>query len=255
MITDTIEPAAPPEPKRCNLLLHQGANSVSRGEVAETPTPRPTATWQPVQHLRLLQTVERALLDRGLAITGQSHGLSHDGKRYFGLLEVESYGAGVSRVVGLRNAHDMRFAAGIVAGSQVLVCDNLCFAGEIALARKHTNGILRDLPGLALSAVQKLFGYWDDHERRIERYHRVELTDPRVHDLAVRAVDTGVMANSYLPRVLQEWREPRHEEFAPRNLWSLQNAFTEVFKGRVDLLPERTMRLHQLLDREAGLSN
>lgn len=78
MITDTIEPVAPPEPKRCNLLLHQGANAVSRGEVAETPTPRPTATWQPVPHLRVLQTVERALLGRGVAITGQSHGLSHD---------------------------------------------------------------------------------------------------------------------------------------------------------------------------------
>lgn len=255
MITDTIEPvAAPPEPKRANLILHQGGNAVSRGEIASTPTPRRTATWQPVPHLSFLQTVERALLMCGLSITGQSHGLSHDGARYFGLLEVESYGGSVSRVVGLRNAHDMRFAAGLVAGSQVLVCDNLSFAGEIALARKHTSGILRDLSSLVQNAVLKLNAYWDGHERRIEAYHRHELTDPQVHDLTVRAVDTGVMANSHLPKVLQEWREPRHPDFEPRNVWSLQNAFTEVFKGRVDLLPERTMRLHQLLDQEAGLN-
>ena len=61
------------------------------------------------------------------------------------------------------------------------------------------------------------------------------------------------MANSYIPKVLGEWREPSHPEFMERNVWSLQNSFTEVFKGRVDLLPERTARLHGLLDWEVGL--
>lgn len=35
-----------------------------------------------------------------------------------------------------------------------------------------------------------------------------------------------------LPNVLQEWRKPRHEEFEARNLFSLQQAFTEAFKDR-----------------------
>jgi len=35
-----------------------------------------------------------------------------------------------------------------------------------------------------------------------------------------------------LPNVLQEWRQPRHEEFEARNLFSLQQAFTETFKDR-----------------------
>lgn len=58
------------------------------------PTPAPTETWNPVPHLRVLQTVERALLERGHKITGQGHGLTHDGARYFGLLEVDSFGGG-----------------------------------------------------------------------------------------------------------------------------------------------------------------
>jgi hypothetical protein len=49
-------------------------------------------------------------------------------------------------VVGIRNSHDKAFAAGIIAGAQVLVCDNLCFSGEILLARKHTGHIHYDLP-------------------------------------------------------------------------------------------------------------
>jgi hypothetical protein len=256
MITSTLEPVAPPEPKRCNLLLHQGATAVTRDELAFVPTPKATSTWRPISHLRFLQVVERTLLAQGLIVQGQAHGLTHDNARYFGLLEVTSNHSSreTRRVVGVRNSHDMRFSAGVVAGSQVLVCDNLCFAGEIQIARKHTPRIMEDLPRMTHEAIVGLNRYWSLHEQRIHRYQSVPVGDVRAHDLVVRSVDSGVMANSYIPRVLNEWREPRHTAFKPKTVWSLQNAFTEVFKGRVDLLPERTMRLHQLLDREVGLS-
>lgn len=103
-------------------------------------------------------------------------------------------------------------------------------------------------------AIIGLNRYWCLHEQRVDRYRSVRIGDVRAHDLVVRSVDSGVMANSYIPRVLGEWREPRHAEFKPKTVWSLQNAFTEVFKGRVDLLPERTGRLHDLLDAEVGLN-
>ncbi len=258
MITSVLElePVAPPEPRRANLLLHCGSNAVSRGELAVSHTPLPTATHKPVSHMKVLQTVEKALLQRAITITGQAHGLSHDGARYFGLLEVMSpTDAEMHWVVGIRNSHDKTFAAGIVAGAQVLVCDNLCFSGEILLARKHTGHIHMDLPRIAEQAVDGLRGFWYDHTQRVQAYREKRLSDTRAHDLVVRSVDSGVMANSYVPKVLQEWRDPSHDAFAPRNVWSLQNAFTEVFKGRVDLLPERTMKLHQMLDAHVGLSN
>ena len=255
MITDTLDPVAPPEPKRCNLLLHQGASAVTRGELAVSHTPSPTATHKPVSHIKVLQTVEKALLQRRVTITGQAHGLTHDGARYFGLLEVLSpTGADMHWVVGIRNSHDKTFAAGIVAGAQVLVCDNLCFSGEVMLARKHTGHIHRDLPVIAEQTVDKMRGYWFEHRQRVDAYKHKRVTDTRAHDLVIRSVDAGVMANSYVPKVLKEWREPSHDVFRPRDLWSLQNAFTEVFKGRVDLLPDRTMKLHKLLDAQVGLN-
>jgi hypothetical protein len=255
MLLDLIEQVAAPQPKRANLLLHCGSSAVSRGELAVSQTPLPTATHKPVSHMKVLQIVEQALLQRCITITGQAHGLSHNGARYFGLLEVMSPSdAEMHWVVGIRNSHDKRFSAGIVAGAQVLVCDNLSFNGEVMLARKHTGHIHYDLPIIAERAVDGLRGFWYDHTQRVEASREKRLTDTRAHDLVVRSVDAGVMANSYLPKVLQEWREPSHDAFAPRNVWSLQNAFTEVFKGRVDLLPERTMKLHQLLDAHVGLN-
>jgi len=256
MITDTIEPVAPPATKRCNLLLHCGSSAVSRGELAVVPTPPPTLSWCPIPHLLLLQVVEKALLARGFTVIEQAHGLTHDGKRYFGLLQVTNNHPRheTHKVVGVRNSHDQTFSAGVVAGSQVLVCDNLCFAGEIQIARKHTARILQDLPEMAHEAVLGLNRYWNIQQSRIACYRNKRIRDAQAHDIVIQTVDAGVMANSYVPKVLKEWREPRHPEFRPRNLWSLQNSFTEVFKGRLDLLPGRSERLHQVLDAACGMN-
>jgi len=51
-------------------------------------------------------------------------------------------------IVGLRNSHDKTYPAGLVAGSKVFVCDNLCFSGEVRLSRKHTRHAVRDLKHL-----------------------------------------------------------------------------------------------------------
>jgi hypothetical protein len=44
----------------------------------------------------------------------------------------------------------------------------------------------------------------------------------------VEAVKAHVVPASRLPKVIEAWEAPQHEEFAPRTAWSLFNAFTEV---------------------------
>lgn len=50
--------------------------------------------------------------------------------------------------------------------------------------------------------------------------------------LMVEAVRRDVLPTSNLPKVIEAWERPAHEEFAPRTAWSLFNAFTEVSKSR-----------------------
>jgi hypothetical protein len=251
-----LDPAAPRAAQRHpNLLLHCGAARVPREQVGAVPTPRSTATWTPIPHLLLVEEVEQTLKANGLAIGTQAHSLTHDGSRYFGLTEVrrtekdEDY----CWVLGLRNSHDKTFPAGIVAGSQVFCCDNLAFSGEVKLARKHTRFITRDLPQLVQGAVGRLMERWHHQDARIDTYKLTELEDRAAHDLVIRATDVGVCPNKLVPRVLREWREPRHEEFQPRTVWSFFNAFTEALKGNLVELPQRTERLHGLLDVHVGL--
>lgn len=252
-----FEPEAPvviPR-RRPNLILHCGASAAERRQVIDVPTPHPTHTWNPIPHIELVNHVEATIRSNGLVVGNQAHSLSHDGMRYFGLMEIQRRNEDQDYcwVLGLRNSHDKTFPAGITAGASVFVCDNLSFSGEVKLARKHTRFILRDLPHLVQGAVGRLMERWHHQDARLNGYRLTDLDDRSAHDLVIRALDVGVCPNRLVPAVLQEWRHPRHADFEARNVWSLFNAFTEALKGNLVELPRRTEALHGLLDNHVGM--
>lgn len=252
-----IEAPTAPAPNVPGLLLHCGAKPVSRDELAAVPTPKATETWYPLPHHDLVAEVEAHLSGSGLEAEAAVHALSHGGARYFGLLQLRRPGEGdrdYAWVVGLRNSHDKSFPAGLVTGSQVLVCDNLAFGGEFRLARKHTKNAVRDLRHMTARAVGLLGERFEALDRRIAAYRAEPMADWCAHDLVVRACDCKAITPTQIPYVLGEWRKPRHPEFEPRTAWSLFNAFTEVQKRSG---PHAALRrgeaLHGLFDAAVGL--
>ena len=76
-----------------NLILHCGARAAERKEIIAVPTPRPTESWSPIPHIELVKQVEGTLRSNGLVVGTQAHSLTHDGMRYFGLMEIHPGGA------------------------------------------------------------------------------------------------------------------------------------------------------------------
>ena len=250
--------------RNTNLLLHCGAAKVERDWLALMTAPRSTDTWFPIPHERLIREVEAALYRAGMRVVNQAHGLSPDGCRYFGLLQIAPAEVGwtspqpptqdYTYVLGLRNSHDKRFPAAMVLGSQVFVCDNLAFSGEIKIARKHTRFIERDLPALIAQGTGQLAERWHQQDERFAAYKQTELGASEAHDLIIRAMDSHAFTAKQLPDVLTQWRTPNHFEFAEsRTVWRLFNAVTESIKGSLWALPARTQALHGLLDAHVGL--
>jgi len=116
-----------PSRRSPNLLLHCGAQAVELDAVRKVRTPRSTNTWCPIPHYELVAQVQKTLKTTNLRIGTQAHSLSHEGQRYFGLMEIHAQKSNTDYcwVLGLRNSHDKTFPAGIVAGASVFVCDNL----------------------------------------------------------------------------------------------------------------------------------
>ena len=240
-----------------NLCLHAGARRIDREQLALAPTPIRTDTWCPISHESLVREAEAGLNRAGFSVVQQVHALTDDAARYFGLFQVADLNAVESDyafVVGLRNSHDQRFPAALCLGSQVFVCDNLAFAAEVKIARRHTRYIERDLPEVVGKAIGRLADFRTDQSRRFDTYRNTELGHEKAHDLIIKMLDGKAITQTQLPDVLTEWRTPRHPEFAEgHNVWRLFNACTESVKGSLWKLPTRTQALQGILDGHCGL--
>jgi hypothetical protein len=139
-----------------SLMLHSGANAVSYDDLRAVPLPAPTDTHNPVAHHEIVELVRYTLGFYGHEIAEESHAVTPDGMRYFGLMSLCSPYGDYTDTVGLRNSNDRTFPIGIAFGSRVFVCDNLAFIGDQVIRRKHTVKAKRELPGLVKEIVQPL---------------------------------------------------------------------------------------------------
>jgi hypothetical protein len=239
------------------LMLHCGGQLKTRDEVFAVPAPPATNTYAPLPYESFLVRIEKQLAVEGITIRDEHLALSKTSQRLFGLLSLAMPGfvpADYGCILGLRTSYDRSFANGICIGAAVFVCDNLSFRGEVTFERKHTAGMLRDLSWMISETVSTLPMRFAAQSTTFEAYKRRELGDVDVHDLAIRLWDAGALGALEIPRLIKEWREPRHPEFAgTKSAWRLFNAATEVIKGDLWRLPARTCTLHTILDEACGL--
>ena len=214
-----------------------------------------SVSYQPISHNLLIDKTRKHLDDGGFSVVDECHNLARGGKRYFGLFEVthptrENSERGT--IIGLRNAHDKCFPAGLCAGDAPFVCDNLIFTNNVKLARRHTRHILAELDQVIARTLGKLFTFWGGQDQRIESYKDFDLTNPQVNDLVIRAYKAGAISKTKVVDVVNQWEKSDHPAFWDRNMNSLYNAFTEVYKGNLVALPQRSDALHSVLDAEVG---
>ena len=247
---------------KSTLILHQGAREVTRPELDTIAAPPATATWFPVSHSRVLDTAVRALAGAGFEVARTHLALARDNARFFGTLDLQTpLASGVNLAVGIRNSNDKSLPIAFCAGTRVLVCDNLAFSAEVVVARKHTRFGEARFSEAICRAVQSLHQYREAEAARVRRWQQTDLSPDAADALLLRAYERQVVTALMLPRVIREWRQPSFEEFQPRTLWSLFNAFTAVLAGRRKTNPQQfaglTIRLHDLLGgaKDAGEAN
>ena len=242
------------------LMLHCGGQLKSREDVFAVPLPQATPSYVPLSYESLVTRIEKQLAVEGIRITDQRLALAQNGQRLFGLMQVEmpqfparDYGC----VLGLRNSYDKSCSTGLCVGASVFVCDNLSFRGsQITFQRKHTANLLRDLSWIITETVTKLPAQFAAQSEIFDQYRAAEIPDQQAHDLVIRFYDRHALNLSDIPRVLKEWREPRHPEFAEagKTAWRLFNAATETIKGDLWRLPARTRLIHEVLDEQCGIA-
>jgi hypothetical protein len=236
-------------------MLHTGGFHVEREQLYLNETPQPTDTWTPIPHYQLVDEVQRSLGAAGYSMINQEHALARGGQRYFGLIELASANDDYNTIVGIRNSHDKSFPAGLVVGSGVFVCDNLCFSGEVKVGRRHTVNINRDLPGLIDAAVGRVNNIKLSQEQRIDAYKQTEFEQQLSDHLLVELLRARVITPTKIKKVLRSYENPEHPEFQVDGFtaWRFFNAVTEHLKGGLADLPRVGQALHAILDGQCGV--
>lgn len=216
---------------QATLVAHVNSDVVTREQLALIePTELPTATFRPVKHMDLVENLERSIKSFDMRIHEEKFAIRRDGQMLFGVMKI-GYRDTSEFVtsLGFRHANDRTMSIQIVSGVSVFVCDNMCFRGDsIVLRQKHSHSF--SLTAQLQSAISDWKAHSDVLVNEIESFRNFRLGDVQAKAHILDAFTQGLMPLRFMPDVVKEYLEPRHEEFRPRNLWSLHNAFTEVQK-------------------------
>lgn len=235
------------------LMTHCGASIVSRAQLDLIELPPATETWFPLSHSYVLDTVKDSLGKAGFEVRNTQLAVSRHGQRFFGTLDLTApLGPGIHLAVGLRNSLDKSLPIGFAAGSKCFVCDNLAFRSEVVIARKHTkNGQLRFAEALT-QAVTALHQFKEAEGQRIGKMQLTDLSEDAANSYMLQAFDQKLVSHTLLRQVIAEWRKPSFEEFEPRTMFSLLNAFTTALSSRLKTNPQQyahtTIAVQALLD-------
>jgi hypothetical protein len=239
------------------LMLHCGGWKATQADLDSVPVPEETESYFPVPYGRFVEEIKLHVPRFGLRLQDESFALAREGKQMFGVLTCTNGRpeGGYALAVGLRNSYDRSLSVGLVAGTRVFCCDNLAFTGEVAMARRHTTNVFRDLPDLVYRMLSRVKRLEERQEAEIGAMKRRELGPRDADHLLVEGVRRHVVPASHLPQVMRAWEKPRYPEFAPRTAWSLLNAFTEVTKSRSPRAQiEGTLRLIRMFREKLSLT-
>jgi hypothetical protein len=201
------------------------------------PAPDGTRTFKPIPHHEVVDALVEALGFRYISVVRDEYAVSPDGMKMFGVLDLETAFDGCRFAIGIRNSNDKSLRLALTSGVRVFVCDNLSFQGEFTpvLAKHSKNFSIVDSLAIGVDRIQRNF---DPLRQQVETWRGNQITDEQAKLVVYRAfIENKLDAPRHLARdVHKNYFEPTHQEFAPRTMWSLSNAFTSALKS-LDPIP------------------
>jgi hypothetical protein len=177
----------------------------------------------------IISTVDATLVE-------STHALTHGGRRYFGLFELESSSSSEWTVtVGLRNSHDKSAAAGMCLGQKVMVCTNLAFSGEIKFARKHTANCHSDTMLMMRKAFTQVPRFENQLQDRDEKWKNLKITNGEASTLILKSAASDIIPQNKITHVHRHWEQPEYNEFSKNghSVYRLFNSFTSAMRPSV----------------------
>ena len=213
------------------LIAHVDTERITREQLVLLPTPAGTNTHKVIPHVEVVNAIIETLGFRHIAVHKDEYAVSRDGNKMFGLMELDQTLTGCRFALGIRNSHDKTMRLAMTVGYRVFVCDSMAFQGDFSpLLAKHTKNF--QLTRALSAGVDDMQRNFEPMVKAVEKWRGDQLTDVTARLLIYRAfIESELDVPKHLARPVHDrYFNPQHEDFQPRTLWSLSNAFTSAFK-------------------------
>ena len=218
-------------------LISGNTKRVDELTVQAMPAPEWTDTWHPVRHGLIVSALNNACLMEGIEIKKREYSINEIGSRMFGVWNLNMGNGAMNYALGFRNSTDKTMVVGITAGTNVLVCDNLCFSGDFIAFRKHTSGLdEEELYQIAVEAVSgavvKMDRFYEWHKHLLDYYVPRRDLKELVFDMINREVFSGGQFQNFMG-ALDEERGVQHGTVldGATSLFAVHGAATRLMRS------------------------
>jgi len=213
-----------------STLISYGGK-LSREQLALMPTPPGTTTHRPIPHGEVIAALIETMGFRHIGVVKDEYAVSKDGMKLFGVLDLDTGMHGCRFSIGVRNSHDKSMRLAMTVGYRVFACENMAFHGDFqpVLAKHSKNFSLTAALSIGVDEMQRNFG---GMRTEVEAWRQSQTSDVAAKLVIYRAfIESDLEVPKHLAVPVHElYFNPEHEEFQPRTMWSLSNAFTSAFK-------------------------
>ena len=224
---------------------------VERDYLANLQTPEPMGSRHaPYPFHSFATDTVNAIGNAGFTVEQEEYAITKDENRLFGLLKVSRPVAPVAPVapsfgmpalhqpkwdllVGLRGAHDQSVSRGLVIGTQIEVCSNLSFHGNLGnWQSKQTTNIAHRIPEMVADAVSGLGNAGRKLTIDFDHFNATQIDRDTGDNILLDVFRSGGFSASQLGRAIEDWDNCSIEEHTAngRNLWWLFNSATHALK-------------------------
>ena len=135
--------------------------------------------------------------------------------------------------LALRNSNNKKFRLSLSSGLRVFCCENLAFQGDFTpvLAKHSKNFAIEDSFAIGVDRIQRNF---EPLRRQAEEWQGRQLSTTVAKLIIYQAfIEDELEVPKHLARRIHDlYFHPQFEDFQPRTMWSLSNAFTSAFHDR-----------------------
>lgn len=188
----------------------------------------------PVPHDYAIEFFKTALAEHNIEIVRERAVLSPDTMKLMFIADVrpnKKVQDGFTFSVGFINNNDRTKAFTGIAGVNVYVNNSQWYVSDNSFKTRHTTTVHEMLADRVGHIIEWFNEYYQSQCGIIDEMKKTKISDKEVGSLVLAYIrEKYILSSTNIKRIVDEWDNPKYDEFKPRTLWSLQNACAEVFK-------------------------